>query len=63
MNRYDMDGDGYINQMELSRGLEGDGIKLSKTELAALMKHIDIDRDGNVSQDEIFQALASERTR
>jgi Ca2+-binding EF-hand superfamily protein len=49
MNRYDMDGDGLINQQELSRGLENDGIRVTKAELNALMNHIDIDRDGNVS--------------
>ena len=61
MNRYDMDGDGLINQQELSRGLENDGIRVTKTELNALMNHIDIDRDGNVSQDEIYSALVGDR--
>ena len=61
MNRYDMDGDGLINQQELSRGLENDGIRVTKAQLNALMNHIDIDRDGNVSQDEIYTALAGER--
>ena len=63
MNRYDTDGDGFIDQLELQRGLENDGIRLTKTELSALMNHIDIDRDGNVSQEEVYQALASERSR
>jgi len=63
MNRYDSDGDGFINQSELSRGLENDGIKLTKTELSALMNHIDIDRDGEVSKDEIYQALTSDGSR
>ena len=49
MNRYDMDGDGLINQQELARGLENDGIRITKAELTALMNHMDIDRDGNVS--------------
>jgi Ca2+-binding EF-hand superfamily protein len=63
MNRYDSDGDGFINQSELQRGLENDGIKLTKTELLALMNHIDIDRDGEVSKDEIYQALTSDGSR
>jgi Ca2+-binding EF-hand superfamily protein len=62
MNRYDTDGDGLINQLELSRGLENDGIRLTKTELSALMNHIDIDRDGNISLDEILNALSPGRS-
>jgi Ca2+-binding EF-hand superfamily protein len=61
MIRYDTDSDGQINQLELSRGLEGDGIRLSKTELTALFNHIDIDRDGSISFEEILNALAPGR--
>lgn len=61
MNRYDMDGDGLINQQELSRGLENDGIRLTKAELSSVMNHIDVDRDGNISHDEIYNALSSDR--
>ncbi len=61
MNRYDMDGDGLINQTELARGLENDGIRLTKADLLAVMNHIDVDRDGNVSQDEIYNALSADR--
>lgn len=62
MNRYDLDGDGLINQMELSRGLDNDGIRLTKTELSAVMNYIDVDRDGNISNDEILNALAPGRS-
>lgn len=53
MKRYDIDGDGYINKQELQRGLEHDGILLSMPELNSLMNHLDTDRDGTVSQEEI----------
>lgn len=57
MRRYDTDGDGYLNFQELSDGLAHDNIKLTKDECLALMKHLDVDCDGAVSRDEIFNAL------
>jgi Ca2+-binding EF-hand superfamily protein len=41
----------------LSDGLAHDNIKLTKDERLALMKHLDVDCDGAVSRDEIFNAL------
>jgi EF-hand domain pair len=57
MRRYDTDNDGFISFQELSEGLDHDGIKLSREEKLALMKHLDADCDGVVSKDEIFQAM------
>lgn len=57
MRRYDTDGDGYVNFQELSDGLDHDNVRISKEEKLALMKHLDVDCDGTVSREEIFNAL------
>jgi Ca2+-binding EF-hand superfamily protein len=57
MSRYDTDGDGLINLQELTRGLEHDMIKSTPEERRALFNFLDVDRDGNISQEEIYNAL------
>ena len=57
MGRYDTDGDGYVNFQELSDGLDHDNVRITKEEKLALMKHLDVDCDGSVSREEIFNAL------
>lgn len=57
MRRYDTDGDGYLSFRELSEGLDSDGANLTHEEKLRLMKHLDVDCDGAVSRDEIFDAL------
>jgi len=57
MKRYDADGDGCLNFQELSSGFDHDDVRLSKEEKLALMKHLDVDCDGQVTREEIFNAL------
>ena len=57
MRRYDTDGDGYLNFRELSEGLDADNMGLTQDEKLRLMKHLDVDCDGVISRDEIFDAL------
>ena len=57
MRKYDSDNDGFINFKELSAGLDSDNIKFSHEEKLALMKHLDVDCDGVISKDELFDAL------
>ena len=53
MQRFDINGDGLISIEELGLGLKGIGVKISEKEKLALMKELDLDRDGSISKQEL----------
>lgn len=60
MKKFDVNGDGSISIDELSQGLKSINVKISEKEKLALMKELDKDRDGGISEQELFNALAQE---
>ena len=58
MQRFDVNGDGLISIEELGLGLKGIGVKISEKEKLALMKELDLDRDGSISKQELYIALS-----
>ena len=58
MQRFDINGDGLISIEELGLGLKGIGVKISEKEKLALMKELDLDRDGSISKQELYIALS-----
>lgn len=59
MERFDINGDGSISIEELGLGLKSIGVKISEKEKLALMKELDKDRDGGISEQEFHNALKS----
>ena len=60
MKKFDVNGDGSISIDELSQGLKSINVRISEKEKLALMKELDKDRDGGISEQELFNALAQE---
>lgn len=58
MERFDINGDGSISIDELSEGLKSINVTISAKEKLALMKELDKDRDGGISQQELYNALS-----
>ena len=59
MQRFDMNQDGFIGFEELGEGLKSIDIRISDKEKLALMKALDQDRDGGISEIELYDALAA----
>lgn len=62
MRRFDENHDGLITVSELVEGLRKMGIFLSAREKQALMNKLDLNRDGEISQEELFKVLNSSST-
>jgi Ca2+-binding EF-hand superfamily protein len=58
MKKFDVNGDGMIGFDELAEGLKGIDVKISDKEKLALMRELDRDRDGGISKQELYNALA-----
>ena len=50
MKKFDINGDGSISIDELSQGLKSINVRISEKEKLALMKELDKDRDGGISE-------------
>jgi Ca2+-binding EF-hand superfamily protein len=61
--KFDKNNDGIISFQELTDGLKKMQIFLSSDEKDALMHKLDINKDGDISDMELFQALSSVNTR
>jgi Ca2+-binding EF-hand superfamily protein len=57
VRRFDRNSDGLLSIGELTDGLKKIGITLNSLEVQALMKRLDLNRDGEVSADEILTVL------
>ncbi len=57
MKIFDQDNDGLISFLELVDGVKSLGISAKKNDMIDLMNRIDVDRDGFVSQMELYKAL------
>ena len=58
MVRFDTNNDGLISIEELGVGLKSINVKISEKEKLALMKELDLDRDGGLTKQELYKALA-----
>lgn len=58
IKQFDSNNDGIINFEELSAGLRSLGINLNQVEAQALMKKLDLNRDGRISEDELLKILS-----
>jgi len=58
IQKFDKDSDGLISFFELTQGLRKLNIFLTAEERDALMKVLDVDADGEISEHEIFRALS-----
>ncbi len=63
IKKFDRDGDGYISINELTTGLRSMGIFLTPEERETLMGVFDTNRDGNISDQEIYKVLSSLNTK
>lgn len=59
VRRFDRNSDGFLSMQELTDGLAKIGIFLTSKEIQALMNKLDLNRDGEVSGDEILSVLQS----
>ena len=57
IRQFDRDNDGIISFTELCDGLAKLSLNVSATEKQALMDRLDIDRDGRISEKELYRAL------
>lgn len=57
IKRFDGNQDGLISMSELSEGLRRMGISLNSREVAAFMDKLDLDKNGEVTQDELYKVL------
>ena len=57
VKRFDRDSDGLLTIQELTDGLKKMGISLNQRETEVLMNKFDLNRDGEVSADEILRVL------
>lgn len=55
--RFETNRDGMISSKELGEGLRKMGIQLKNKELNALMSKIDLNSDGEVSEEELYKVL------
>lgn len=63
IKKFDRDNDGYISVSELTQGLRTMGIYLTNEERDALMSKLDTNRDGNISDVEIYNVLSLINTK
>jgi Ca2+-binding EF-hand superfamily protein len=63
IKKFDRDGDGYISISELTSGLRSMGIFLTPEERDNLMGVFDTNRDGNISDQEIYKVLSTINTK
>jgi Ca2+-binding EF-hand superfamily protein len=59
IRKFDRDNDGIISFQELCDGLAKLSIPVSQQDKKALMDRLDIDRDGSVTETELYKALSS----
>lgn len=57
IRKFDKDSDGIISFQELCNGIRNMNILLTQPEREALMKKIDINKDGSISAKELQDAL------
>jgi EF-hand domain pair len=57
IKRFDGNQDGFISMSELSEGLRRMGISLNSREVAALMEKLDLDKNGEITQEELYKVL------
>lgn len=57
IKRFDGNQDGFISITELAEGLRRMGISLNSREVAAMMDKLDLDKNGEVSQEELYKVL------
>lgn len=60
--RMDFNGNGKLDLSEFEQALAAFGLFPKKVELQALMKHYDVDGDGNITYDEFLRGLRDELT-
>jgi hypothetical protein len=60
--RSDRDGDGYLDVDELVSGLAACGVVLSPRQARALLKDLDANGDGRLSEAEFLQAVEGQRS-
>jgi Ca2+-binding EF-hand superfamily protein len=58
IRKFDLDSDGIITFQELCDGLEKLSIFVTQHDKKALMDRLDIDRDGRITETEIYKALS-----
>jgi Ca2+-binding EF-hand superfamily protein len=58
----DFNGNNKLDQSEFEQALAAFGLFPKKVELQALMKHYDVDGDGNITYDEFLRGLRDELT-
>ena len=63
IRKFDRDNDGFISINELTSGLRTMGIFLTAEERDALMNKFDTNKDGNISDAEIYNVLSSINTK
>lgn len=54
---FDQNQDGYISFTELTEGLKQFKINLTAQEKQGIMRKLDFNKDGEISEEEIFRAL------
>ena len=59
VRKFDRNSDGFLSMQELTDGLGKIGIFLTQKEIQVLMNKLDLNRDGEVSADEILSVLSS----
>jgi Ca2+-binding EF-hand superfamily protein len=59
VRKFDRNSDGFLSMQELTDGLAKISIFLTQKEIQALMNKLDLNRDGEVSADEILSVLSS----
>lgn len=57
IKRFDGNQDGLVSMSELSEGLRRMGISLNSREVAALMDKLDLDKNGEITQEELYKVL------
>lgn len=62
IRKFDNNSDGIINFQELCEGLSRMNILITNQEKAGLMKKLDIDRDGQITEKEMLFVLTGSQT-
>lgn len=60
IKKFDDNDDNIINFRELSKGLKSLGMTLSIPEMQSLMKKLDFNKDGNISEEELVKAFSGQ---
>lgn len=60
IKKFDRDSDGIISFNELCDGLTKMSINVSQSDKKGLMDLLDIDRDGKITENELFRVLSGE---